>query len=224
MANRVMTLGRDRGRAPAGWPRGPTLKSHPEVVVRARLAAMATVARPVLLERDAERSADPSFAALNGLYWLVSNLTEGAPTLVAVDDAHWCDQASLRFLSFLLPRLEDLPLLLVVATRPRGDDAALAVLAADPAARLLRPRTLTRDAAAEAADALVAAGVLEPGRPLSFAHPLLRAAVYGDTPAARRAARHARAAELLRIEGAEPERIAAHLVATDAGDAEATVD
>src|SRR3989442_4178675 len=54
MANRVMTLGRDRGRAPAGWPRGPTLKSHPEVVVRARLAAMATVARPVLLERDAE--------------------------------------------------------------------------------------------------------------------------------------------------------------------------
>src|SRR2546423_12982498 len=54
MANRVMTLGRDRRRAPAGWPRGPTLKSHPEVVVRARLAAMATLARPVLLEREAE--------------------------------------------------------------------------------------------------------------------------------------------------------------------------
>ncbi|HEY3019878.1 MAG TPA: AAA family ATPase, partial [Solirubrobacteraceae bacterium] len=276
-----------------------------------------------------EGSADPSFATLNGLYWLVFNLTEAAPTLVAVDDAHWCDQASLRFLSFLAPRLEDLPVLLVVATRPAGRDAALARLAADPAARLLRPRTLSdaavaelvraalsaaasdeycaaiahatggnpflvhellaqlaadgasgaaeeaahvrdvvpatiahavlvrlarapeparrlaqalavlgdgaevrlaaalaelaHDAAAEAADALVAAGVLEPGRPLRFAHPLLRAAVYDDTPAAWRAACHARAAELLRAEQAEPERIAVHLVATDPGDSEAVV-
>ena len=34
--------------------------------------------------------------------------------LLAIDDAHWADRPSLRFLRFLLPRLEDLPLLLAV--------------------------------------------------------------------------------------------------------------
>ena len=41
--------------------------------------------------------ADPSFATLNALYWLTSNLAESAPTLLAVDDAHWSDKPSLRF-------------------------------------------------------------------------------------------------------------------------------
>ena len=39
---------------------------------------------------------------------------------------------------------------------------------------------LERGTAAEAADALVAAGVLEHGRPLRFIHPLVRNAVYAD--------------------------------------------
>src|SRR3954454_12377984 len=72
-----------------------------------------------------DRSTDPSFALLNGLYWLLANVAEGAPTLIVVDDAHWCAPASLRFLTFLLPRLEELALLTVVATRPTHDDASL---------------------------------------------------------------------------------------------------
>ena len=42
--------------------------------------------------------------------------------------------------------------------------------------------------AAEAADTLVAAGILEPERPLAFVHPLVRAGVYeelGGRPSAR---------------------------------------
>ena len=37
-------------------------------------------------------------------------------------------------------------------------------------------------AASEAADVLAAAGILEPGRPRRFVHPLVRNAVYADVP------------------------------------------
>src|SRR3954464_11220086 len=90
----------------------------------------------------ADRSTDPSFTLLNGLYWLLANIAEGAPTLIVVDDAPWCDPPSLRFLTFLLPRLEELALLTVVATRPTHDDASLPRLAADHAATLLHPQAL----------------------------------------------------------------------------------
>src|SRR5262249_12484079 len=47
-----------------------------------------------------------------------ANLSSGGPLCLAVDDAHWADAPSLRYLAFLLPRLEELPVALVVATRP----------------------------------------------------------------------------------------------------------
>jgi DNA-binding CsgD family transcriptional regulator len=74
-------------------------------------------------------------------------------------------------------------------------------------------------AAAAAADRLTAAGILDPGRPLAFSHPLVRAGVYGALADAERAAAHRRAAELLDA-GGERERLAEHLLATEpAGDA-----
>src|SRR5436190_2948157 len=103
---------------------------------------------------------DPSFGTLHALYWLVSNVAESRPTVLAVDDAHWADAASLRCLRFLLTRLEDLPVLLAVAARP-PDPAAhadvLAALSADPAADVLRPRELTGPAVAELVRATLAA-------------------------------------------------------------------
>ena len=71
------------------------------------------------------------------------------------------------------------------------------------------------NAAAAAADALAAAGTLEVGPPLRFAHPLLRNAVYADLSGAERMTSHRQAADLLASAGAEPERIAIHLLATD---------
>jgi DNA-binding NarL/FixJ family response regulator len=53
-----------------------------------------------------------------GLYWLCANLAESAPLLLVVDDVHWADEASLRFLSHLSRRIADLPVLLLLAGRP----------------------------------------------------------------------------------------------------------
>ena len=64
--------------------------------------------------------------------------------------------------------------------------------------------------AAEAIAALVRAEILRADE--AFVHPLVRDAVYGELPAARRGLEHARAARLLSELGASPERIAAQLM------------
>jgi DNA-binding CsgD family transcriptional regulator len=98
----------------------------------------------------AERPGDGSpYPLLHGLHWLAANLAERAPLLLVVDDAHWADELSLRFIAYLAGRLEDLPIALVVALRPgeAGTDAGLLEqLAAEPAARTLRPGPLSEAA------------------------------------------------------------------------------
>ena len=70
-----------------------------------------------------------------------------------------------------------------------------------------------------AADELTLARLLRPGRPLRFAHPLLRAAVEAELPSARLAAAHRLAGALLDAEPALADRAAAHLLACEpAGD------
>ena len=95
---------------------------------------------------------DSSFAALHGLYWLTVNLSGEGPLALVVDDLHWCDRPSLRFLAYLVRRLEGLPVLVVGSLRPAepGSDATLlAELAGDPLTGSLQPGPLTRDAVAE---------------------------------------------------------------------------
>ena len=88
------------------------------------------------------------FPRLHGLFWLVANVAGRRPLLLVVDDAQWADDASLAFLAFLIRRLEDAPVLLVVATRPAHAEGRtpLAQLVADPSARVLRPESLSRAA------------------------------------------------------------------------------
>ncbi len=69
--------------------------------------------------------------------------------------------------------------------------------------------------AAEAVDVLVRVGILDYGRRLDFAHPILREAVYGDLAPGARSFGHKRAATLLRERHAAPELVAAQLVASD---------
>jgi DNA-binding CsgD family transcriptional regulator len=267
---------------------------------------------------------DPSFAVLHGLYWLVVNLTAERPVALVVDDVHWADGGSLRFLTFLLPRLEGLRASVLLAARPAEGWAApeaelLAGLAEDPATEVLRLGPLTADAigrliaavlrsepdprfaeacreatggtpflvrtliatlaeegvapvadsvvtvqsiatrrvgpwalvqlarlgpaaariaravavleraepaqaarlarlppseAAGAVELLVRAGLLVE-RPLAFVHPILRAGLYGEIPAAVRAEAHGRAARLLAADHADAPRVAEHLLATD---------
>ena len=67
-----------------------------------------------------------SFAVTHALYWLVVNLATEGPVLVAVDDLHWCDPASLRALAYLARRLEGLPVLMVATVpAPRADVLSL---------------------------------------------------------------------------------------------------
>lgn len=71
---------------------------------------------------------------------------------------------------------------------------------------------LDEQAASEAAGALARVDVLRAQPPLGFVHPLIRAAVYDELAPLERDSGHARAARLLAEGGAEPERIAAHLL------------
>src|SRR5207245_5364409 len=49
---------------------------------------------------DSPVAPDPGFAVLHGLYWLFANLAAERPVALVVDDVHWADRASLRFLAF----------------------------------------------------------------------------------------------------------------------------
>ena len=98
--------------------------------------------------------AESSFAMLHGLYWLAANFASWKPTLLVVDDLHWTDEPSLRWLVYLARRLEGLPLLLLVATRPlaQAKSSALAVeLLADPVGMMIRPDSLGRASVATVA-------------------------------------------------------------------------
>ena len=86
-------------------------------------------------------AADSAFSTLHGLYWLLNNLADEGPVALCVDDLHWADSESLRFLNYVAPRLDGLPLAVVAGTRPgEGDTDELARLAAAPEAVVVRPR------------------------------------------------------------------------------------
>ncbi|MGH9075648.1 MAG: AAA family ATPase, partial [Acidimicrobiales bacterium] len=107
---------------------------------------------------------------------------------------------------------------LLVRLAPLGTHAtevarALAMLRPTAELRLVAHLAgLAPKVASEAADGLAAAGVLLPGRPLRFTHPLLRTAVEEDMPAGARSRLHEQAAALLAAEGDDAEVIAAHLM------------
>ena len=294
------------------------------------LEGPAAVAAPVLGVRSIEgeevlAGTDPAGAAIHGLYWLVANLAARGPLLVTVDDLHWVDIASMRFIAYLARRLDELPVLLLTATRPpveahapellerllsepdlhkvepaplsergvrellgselgasaegelgpachratggnplfvravaraveadegarTGDlpDAGSAAIARSVALQLsylgAAATTLARAVAVlgasgelrhaavlaglsdteagNAADVLVGARILGAIRPLEFAHPIVRSAVYRAIPPAKRARLHLEAARLLVRERADPEAVAPHLLASEArGDA-----
>ena len=93
-------------------------------------------------------STEPA-AVLHGLYWLVSNFAERNPLMLVVDDAHWADAPSLRFLAYLGRRLSALALLVVVAARPDesgGQAPLVSMLRAGPPGAVLVPAPLSEAA------------------------------------------------------------------------------
>ncbi|HEU4422867.1 MAG TPA: tetratricopeptide repeat protein [Pilimelia sp.] len=93
---------------------------------------------------------DDQFATLHGLYWLTSNLAGRSPLLLVVDDCHWSDGPSLRFLAYLGARLDGLPALVLLAARtgePAADPELLAEVVALAGEPTIRPGTLGTEAA-----------------------------------------------------------------------------
>jgi len=68
---------------------------------------------------------DVRYAAMHGLYWLVANLAARQPLVLAVDDMHWADAPSLRWLAHLAARVEHLPVALLLAVRDGPDQPEL---------------------------------------------------------------------------------------------------
>jgi len=96
-----------------------------------------------------EPSGDVSFAALHGLFWLSVNLAAERPLVLAVDDLQWCDRPSLRFVAYLVRRLEGLPILLAATVRTGDaveDGALLGEISSDPATMAVRPGPLSLEA------------------------------------------------------------------------------
>ncbi len=124
------------------------------------------IAGPALGIADpGERQADPQ-GVCDGLVAAVRRLAQREwPLVLLIDDVHWADQETLRWLAAFAERLAELPVLLVVARRPgevTGDGArhldAVAAAAQAPTATLsaLTPEAtagLTRATLGPGADA-----------------------------------------------------------------------
>ena len=113
------------------------------------LVGPAAAASPLLLGTAVKAPAlDTSFALLHGLYWLAANLSAARPLLLAIDDAHWADEPSLQWFTYLARRLNGLSLVLLVALRPAdpvfANTTLLALRAEAPAT--LRPALLSESA------------------------------------------------------------------------------
>jgi hypothetical protein len=155
------------------------------------LAGAARHAAPALGLAPAEPGAGGMFAAVHGVYWLLANLAAHGAVLVAVDDVQWVDEATARWLEYLLPRLTELSVFVLMTART-GELAADATisqaLAASVELRRITPKPLSEIAVA----ALLAAAFDEPPEAgLAVAchratggNPLLLRALLADVPAA----------------------------------------
>ena len=186
---------------------------------RRLLVGAAELCRPLLAAPEAGTAAGPPaadriFGLLHGLYWLTANLADEEPLLLAVDDAQWLDEPSLRFLRYLAVRIDELPVALLVAWRSgEPSHAQLTELASDPSAPRVQLEPLTGAGVAE----IVRAGVAqaeprfcEACTELTGGNPLNVVELVGairDAGIAGRAEESARAADL------RPRAVAASVVA-----------
>ena len=118
---------------------------------RGQLLAGGAAHADVVFDLGQAPAAEPAHAVLHGLYWLCANLADERPVALLIDDLHWGDRASLRFLEYLARRLEGVPLLIVGTTRPSepgADQDLLDQLAAGAGAQHLVLAPLAEDGGA----------------------------------------------------------------------------
>src|SRR5215208_3847374 len=116
------------------------------------LSGPASLAAAVLGLRELphDELADPLYA----LSWLATNLAEIAPLVMAIDDVHWLDAESGRFVGYLAQRVEGLPVLVIGSARPREPGAMASPLDTfRDIASIVSPQPLSAAAAAVVGDA-----------------------------------------------------------------------
>jgi DNA-binding CsgD family transcriptional regulator len=89
---------------------------------------------------------DASTMIAHSVFWLCTALSREQPLALLVDDAQWADRDSLAVLSYLARRIQELPLLLIVASRAGDPDAPsdmIGLLTGARCATVLRPRRLS---------------------------------------------------------------------------------
>ena len=96
---------------------------------------------------------EQAFRIAHALTLVVMALAEQRPLALLIDDAHWADPPSLRWLEFLARRLEGTRALLVVSARPSEGAADQALTWTAARARVLRPQPLGLDAVHEVVSA-----------------------------------------------------------------------
>ncbi|BCJ73757.1 hypothetical protein CS0771_33010 [Catellatospora sp. IY07-71] len=114
----------DSGSAPGFWPWTQALRAIRRTAVDAEWTAARDAAGPglsVLLgEHDPERAAtalDGEFPLFDAVTTALAALAQRRPLVVALDDLHWADAASLRLLAFAAQHIWAEPVLLVGAYR-----------------------------------------------------------------------------------------------------------
>jgi DNA-binding CsgD family transcriptional regulator len=131
---------------------GPVLRTASEAERERILSGPAGLAASIFgLTDGATIEPGAPEASLYGLYWLATALTEAGPVVIALDDAHWCDTASLRFIEYLGRRLAGVPLLIVLAARPAEPGVQTEMLRrmrAELEPRAIAPPLLSEDATA----------------------------------------------------------------------------
>jgi ATP/maltotriose-dependent transcriptional regulator MalT len=178
----------------------PAVSRGSDAEVDALFAGAAALSRPLFALGDPlpAPSVDSSFAMLHGVYWLFNNLAGERPVAVFLDDLHWSDTESLRFLAYLAPRLDGLPLAVLASMRPEEAlTADVARLAAGPETRVLRPGPLSVEAVAKLCEQMLETDVTDEfaaacreatgGNPLLL-EALLREAKHQEIPADSRGA------------------------------------
>ncbi|MEV6319051.1 AAA family ATPase [Streptomyces sp. NPDC051776] len=115
------------------------------------LSGTAGQAAIVLRRVVPEHSSGGDFSILHGLYWLTADICETQPIAIMVDDLHWADSDSLKFLSYLMPRLEDIQACVVGTLRPfQANDQpnALDQIVTAPSSVTVFPSKLSAEASA----------------------------------------------------------------------------
>lgn len=137
----------------ADFPFGVVLQLLEEVA-SARGAELfegpAALARPLLASGSEALPDDAAlFSILHGVHWFVTNLADRGPLALVVDDAHWADLASLRWLHYLAKRIAAHPVALLVGCRPVTSGPVGRILGSLPAQTVVEPRPLSPDGVAE---------------------------------------------------------------------------